>query len=226
MVHYLYLHGFASGPQSYKAQALRARFEAVGLSLTIPDLNQGDFFGLTLSRQIQQARELILAQAQPTVIIGSSLGGLTAAWVAEQADLRGRIEKLVLLAPAFRFLAQWLPRLGEAALDQWRRQGELSVYHYADQEQKTLHYRFVEDAQGYNDDALQAPIPTLICHGTQDEVIAIEASRAYALRRPWVQLLELDSDHALGDVEAEIWQAMADFLGLAAASRIDDGSEP
>ncbi len=220
MVHYLYLHGFASGPQSYKAQALKARFEAAGLSLTIPDLNQGDFSTLTLSRQIQQAREFIVAQAEPTVIIGSSLGGLTAAWVAEQADLRGRIEKLVLLAPAFRFLAQWLPRLGETALDQWRQQGVLSVYHYADQEQKPLHYRFVEDAQGYDDDALQTQIPTLICHGTQDEVIAIEASRTYTIHRPWVHLVELDSDHALGDVEAEIWQAVAAFLGLSPGVRL------
>lgn len=216
MVHYLYLHGFASSPQSYKAQALKARFESVGLSLTIPDLNQGDFSTLTLSRQIQQACEAILAQAEPTVIIGSSLGGLTAAWVAEQPTLQGRIEKLVLLAPAFRFLAQWLPRLGDAALDQWRQEGLLSVYHYADQEQKPLHYRFVEDAQGYDDDALQAQIPTLICHGLRDEVIRIEASRAYAAHRPWVKFLELDSDHALGDVEAEIWQAVADFLRLSA----------
>lgn len=217
MVYYLYLHGFASGPQSYKAQALKTRFEAVGRSLTIPDLNQGDFSTLTLSRQIQQARELILAQSQPTVIIGSSLGGLTAAWVAEQWDLQGRIEKLVLLAPAFCFLAQWLPRLGEAALGQWRQEGWLSVYHYADQTQKPLHYRFVEDAQGYHDDDLKGQIPTLICHGLHDEVIAIEASRAYADIRPWVQFQELDSDHALGNVEAEIWQTMANFLGLSAA---------
>lgn len=212
MVHYLYLHGFASGPQSYKAQALQARFEAVGLSLTIPDLNQGDFSTLTLSRQIQQARELILAQPQPTVMIGSSLGGLTAAWVAEQADLQERIEKLVLLAPAFRFLAQWLPRLGKDALAEWQRQGKTSVYHYGDQEQKDLDYGFWEDAQRYDDDALQHQTPTLICHGLHDEVIAIEASRAYAARRPWVNLLELDSDHTLGNVETEIWDALRPFL--------------
>lgn len=212
MVHYLYLHGFASGPQSYKAQAFKTRFEAMGLALTIPDLNQNDFSALTLSRQIQQARELILAQPEPTVIIGSSLGGLTAAWVAEQADLQGRIDKLVLLAPAFRFLAQWLPRLGADALAAWQQQGRMSVYHYGDQEQKDLGYGFWEDAQRYDDDALQGQTPTLICHGSQDEVIAIEASRAYAARRPWVKLLELDSDHTLGNVEAEIWDALRGFL--------------
>lgn len=210
--HYLYLHGFASGPQSYKAQALKARFAALGQSLQIPDLNQGNFGTLTLSRQIQQTRELILAQSRPTVIIGSSLGGLTAAWVAEQPDLQERIAKLVLLAPAFQFLAQWLPRLGEATLEQWQQQGVWPIYHYAEQTQRPLHYGFVEDAQRYDDAALGGQIPTLICHGLADEVIAIEASRAYAAPRPWVTLVELPSDHTLGNVEAEIWQALCAFL--------------
>ena len=212
--HYLYLHGFASGPQSYKAQALKARFAALGQSLHIPDLNQGGFGTLTLSRQIQQVCGLILAQPQPTVIIGSSLGGLTAAWVAEQPDLQEQIAKLVLLAPAFQFLTQWLPRLGEVALDQWQQQGVWPIYHYADQTQRPLQYGFVEDAQRYADEALIGQIPTLICHGLQDEVIAIAASRAYAAPRPWVQLLELPSDHTLGNVEEEIWQALGTFLSV------------
>ncbi|QQE63424.1 esterase [Leptolyngbya sp. BL0902] len=214
MVHYLYLHGFASGPQSYKAQVFRARFEALGLSLTIPDLNQGGFANLTLSRQIQQARELILAQAQPTVIIGSSFGGLTAAWLADQPDLQPRIDKLVLLAPAFQFAAQWLPRLGATALAEWQQQGVWSVYHYADQEDRPLNYNFVADLQRYDEATLQAQIPTLICHGLADEVISIDASHAYVAQRPWGTLLEFASDHTLGNVEDDIWQAMSHFLGL------------
>ena len=214
MVHYLYLHGFASSPQSYKAQAFRQRFEDLGLAFTTPDLNQNDFATLTLSRQIQQARGIILAQPQPTVIIGSSFGGLTAAWLAEQPDLQPYLEKLVLLAPAFQFAAQWLPRLGDEALAEWQRQGVRRVYHYGDQAERPLHYRFVADLQRYDDAALQARIPTLICHGLADEVIAIDASRAYAAHRPWVTLLELASDHTLSDAEDDIWQAMGDFLDL------------
>lgn len=214
MTHYLYLHGFASSPESAKAQALKARFEAVGQALTIPDLNQDDFATLTLSRQIQQARDLILAQPHPTIILGSSLGGLTAAWVAEDPHVRERIEKLVLLAPAFQFLTQWVPRLGDATLAQWRQEGVLSVYHYGSQAQRPLYYGFLEDAQGYDDSTLQGQIPTLICHGLYDDVIAIEASRAYAAHRPWVRLVELPSDHLLADVEAEIWQALGTFLDL------------
>ncbi|WP_313887390.1 YqiA/YcfP family alpha/beta fold hydrolase [Nodosilinea sp. LEGE 07088] len=214
MTQYLYLHGFASSPKSTKAQAMRSRFATLGLELIIPDLNQGDFSHLTLSRQIQQVSEFVLGQPDSTVLIGSSLGGLTATWVAQQPPLAGRIEKLVLLAPAFDFLAQWLPRLGSDQLNAWRTEGTFSVYHYTEQRTLPLHYDFITDAQGYDDGALQAKIPTLILHGTRDETIAIAASRAYATCRPWVHLVELPSDHALVDVEADLWQHTREFLEL------------
>jgi len=216
MTQYLYLHGFASSPRSTKAQSMRARFAALGLPLTIPDLNQGDFTHLTLSRQIQQVSQMILSQPDSTVLIGSSLGGLTAAWVAQASPRQARIEKLVLLAPAFQFLAQWLPRLGQKQLDTWRTVGTLPVYHYTQRQTLPLHYGFITDAQGYDDAALQATIPTLILHGTHDETISIDASRAYGASRPWVHLVELPSDHALTDVEADIWQHSQAFLGLEA----------
>ncbi len=50
---YIYLHGFASSPSSTKAQYLRARFASLQINLNIPDLNQGDFSHLTLTRQLQ-----------------------------------------------------------------------------------------------------------------------------------------------------------------------------
>ncbi len=214
MTQYLYLHGFASSPLSAKAQAMQSRFYGLGITLVIPDLNQGDFPHLTLSRQIQQVSYLILDQLEPTVLIGSSLGGLTAAWVAQQAAVTDRIEKLVLLAPAFQFLQQWLPRLGPDQLEVWRTEGTLPVFHYSEQRTLPLYYRFITDAQDYDENALQTPIPTLILHGLYDETISIEASRAYAVSRPWTRLVELPSDHALTDVEKEIWQHTKIFLNL------------
>ncbi|MGB3201896.1 MAG: YqiA/YcfP family alpha/beta fold hydrolase [Nodosilinea sp.] len=214
MPQYLYLHGFASSPRSAKAQAMKTRLANLGIPLIIPDLNQGDFARLTLSRQIQQASDLILGQPDATVLIGSSLGGLTAAWVAQQPAISDRIKKLVLLAPAFDFLKQWLPRIGPEPLETWRTEGILPVYHYTEQRQIPLHYGFITDAQGYEDEDLGVNIPTLILHGIYDETISIEASRAYAAPRPWVRLVELPSDHALTDVEQEIWQHTQAFLNL------------
>ncbi|XGB42282.1 MAG: alpha/beta fold hydrolase [Nodosilinea sp. LVE1205-7] len=160
MTHYLYLHGFASGPKSQKAQSMRLRFQDLGLNLEIPDLNQGDFSHLTLSRQINQVRDQILTWPEPVVIIGSSLGGLTAAWVAQQPQLQGRITQLVLLAPAFDFLTQWLAHLGPAQINQWRTTGYLAVYHYQARQTLPLHYNFWLDAATYCDRQLQAPVPT------------------------------------------------------------------
>lgn len=214
MARYLYLHGFASSPNSAKAQALRGRFQALGIPLEIPDLNQGNFSQLTLSRQIRQVTQLIQQDEQPIVLIGSSLGGLTAAWVAEQPEVQARIQRLVLLAPAFQFLAQWLPRLSADQLQQWRETGSLSVYHYGADRLLPLHYDFLSDAHQYEDDRLCHALPTLILHGRQDEVISIRASQDYAADRSWVRLMELESDHALGNVQEVIWQAVQAFLDL------------
>ncbi len=210
---YLYLHGFASGPQSAKAQYLRQQFEQVSTTLHILDLNQGDFTHLTLSRQIEQAIAWIGDRSKVT-IIGSSFGGLTACWIAEHPQVSSQIQQLVLLAPAFQFLEQWLPRLGQEAVTHWRETGRLSVYHYGQQRQIELAYDFITDAQQYDEANLQTERPTLILHGRHDDVINIQASRDYAAPRPWVQLIELDSDHALGNVQATIWAMLRQFLQL------------
>lgn len=211
---YLYLHGFASSPKSAKAQFLKHQFEQVGQTLHILDLNQGDFEHLTLTRQIAQAVEWMQERDRIT-IIGSSLGGLTATWSAQQPAVQSKIDRLVLLAPAFQFLQQWLPRLGEATVKTWQTTGWLSVYHYGMAAPVPLAYGFVTDAEQYDDSQIQAQIPTLILHGRQDDVISIQASRDYAAKRPWVKLIELEDDHSLGQVQPEIWTAIQAFLDLS-----------
>lgn len=193
MFDYIYLHGFASSPQSAKAIYLRDRLS----SLKIPDLNQGDFSHLTITRQIKQIAAEFPPNPMPVIVIGSSLGGLTAAWVGEKYP---QVQRLVLLAPAFEFLAHWLPRLGEEQLHQWQTEQYLPIYHYGEKRSLPLHYQFVTDAAQYQDEQLQRPIPTLILHGRDDEVIPIAASRDYAASRPWVEFIELEDDHGLGNV--------------------------
>lgn len=213
MTRCIYLHGFASGPGSAKAQAMRDRLAAINYDLAIPDLNQDDFAHLTLSRQIQQGVALVAAEAEDVVLFGSSFGGLTAAWLAEQTAIQPRIRGLVLLAPAFDFLGQWLPRLRPAQLATWQRTGTMPIFHYGYSQLRFLHYNFVADAQRYDDAQLRHPVPTLVLHGRQDEVISVEASRAYCAPRPWTELVELESDHGLIDQGDTIWQQVKPFLG-------------
>ncbi len=205
-MHYFYLHGFASSPRSQKAQDMSDRFAQLHLPLVIPDLNQGDFTHLTLSRQIQQVQALL--PPTPVTLIGSSLGGLTAAWVGQ---LCPQVSRMVLLAPAFGFLAHWLPKLGTAQLQEWQRSDRLLVFHHSQGKLEPLHYGFVEDCATYRETELQRPIPTLILHGVHDEVIPVAASEAFSRDRPWVQLMPLDSDHGLLNVGTEIWQATRNF---------------
>ena len=91
---YIYLHGFASSPQSKKAVYLQNCFAKEGIKLEIPDLNQEDFTHLTLTRQITQTAALFNRKNASITLIGSSFGGLTAAWLAEKYSL---VQKLILL---------------------------------------------------------------------------------------------------------------------------------
>lgn len=156
---YLYLHGFASGPKSAKAQYLRDRFSECAITLNIPDLNQGDFLNLTLTRQIRQVEAEFFAPPRRAIAIGSSFGGLTATWLAQR---QASIEKLVLLAPAFDFLSHLLPHLGRTQLQQWQNDGTLSVYHYGYGQETPLKYNFIKDLTHYDDGKLGRFIPTLI----------------------------------------------------------------
>ncbi|NDJ15694.1 YqiA/YcfP family alpha/beta fold hydrolase [Myxacorys almedinensis] len=226
---FFYLHGFASSPRSTKARDLYTRLAGFqphrprsGIPLHIPDLNQGDFTHLTLTRQLHYVRSLL--PPSPTTIIGSSFGGLAAAWLAEYCP---QIERLILLAPAFRYLEHWLPSLGDAQLQQWQAGQPLQVYHHGAERWLPLAYEIVSDLQQYRESNLQKPVPTLILHGVHDEVIPVQVSRDYvrdrqpqarrfsedALRtyRAWVHLIELNSNHALTDQSSRIWQEICQF---------------
>jgi uncharacterized protein len=208
---YLYLHGFASGPSSRKAQYFQDCSQAAGLDVEIPDFNTGGFEHFTLSRQLQQAAACLPPGSEPVTAIGSSLGGWAALLLAEQYL---QIDRLILLAPALGFPGSWLDKLGSGALQRWQQQGSWPVYHYGAGQEIPLSYDFVVDAEQYRSVQLQRPVPTLILHGIQDEVVPIAVSREYALDRPTVKLIELASDHGLGDVLPRLWQETMDFCAI------------
>ncbi|NEO69560.1 YqiA/YcfP family alpha/beta fold hydrolase [Moorena sp. SIO3H5] len=208
---FIYLHGFASSPESAKAVYLQQAFAGLNVSLVVPDLNQDDFDHLTISRQISQVAALLPLDGTPVTLIGSSLGAFTAACIAQNNP---QIKRLVLLAPAFGFLGHWLPKLGAEQLNQWRSQGYLDIYHYRENRKLPLHYQFLEDARQYEALELERQVPTLILHGCYDDVIPIMESCDYASTRPWVQLVELQSEHGLRDVMELIWAAVREFCNI------------
>lgn len=86
----LYLHGFTSGPQSHKAQALGARMRERGLGekFVCPQLPAAPGEAIVLAIDL-------IARHGVTTVVGSSLGGYYATHLAETFDL-----KAVLVNPA------------------------------------------------------------------------------------------------------------------------------
>src|SRR5262245_23744021 len=105
MSRHIYLHGFASSPQSGKATYFRRRFDERALTLDVPLLDEGNFEQMTMSSQVAVLDRAVAGE--PTVLIGSSLGGYLAAWYASRHP---EVTKLVLMAPAFQFLRRWRAR--------------------------------------------------------------------------------------------------------------------
>lgn len=87
----LYLHGFRSSPQSVKARQFGAWMAARGLAhrFVCPALSH------VPDEAIAQAEALIAGADSPVTVVGSSLGGYYATWLAETHDL-----KAVLINPA------------------------------------------------------------------------------------------------------------------------------
>ena len=208
---YIYLHGFASGPGSTKARYIQARFAKIGIELHVPDLNQGDFTHLTVSRQITQVVDLFPKDGSPVTLIGSSLGGWISAIIAQDYP---QVEQLILIAPAFDFLNHWLPKIGDLQLSSWKYSSYLPVYHHALKNLSPLHYDFLVDARKYPLSQIDRILPTLIIHGINDDVIPISASRDFVRDRPWGELLEWESDHQLTDSSDRIWQEICRICQL------------
>ncbi|WP_373539232.1 YqiA/YcfP family alpha/beta fold hydrolase [Chamaesiphon sp.] len=208
---YIYLHGFASGPGSTKARYIRSQFAEIGIELQVPDLNQDDFTHLTVARQIAQVVDLFPKDGSPVTLIGSSLGGWVSTIIAQDYP---QVERLILLAPAFDFLNHWLPKIGDRQLNSWKNTYYLPIYHHALKNLSPLHYNFVVDAHRYPLTQIDRVLPTVIIHGVNDDVIPISASRNFSGSRPWVRLLEWESDHQLTNVSERIWQEICDFCYL------------
>lgn len=203
---HIYLHGFASGPASKKAQFFAARFAELGETLWVPDLAEGDFENLTVTGQLAVIERV--AGAEPVQLIGSSLGGYLAALYAAR---HASVKRVVLMAPGFGFARRWPVRLGAVTVAQWKASGTLPFYHYGDKAERLLRYSLIEDGERYEDYPAVSQ-PCLIYHGVKDDVVPVEWSREFAAGKGNVTLREMDSDHELIDVLEPMWGGVREFV--------------
>ena len=191
---YLYLHGFASGPRSTKGMRFADHFAARGLPLDRLDLRVPSFEHLRLSAMIDVAQRAIGDDPnERAVVIGSSLGGLTAARLAERDP---RVSRLILMAPAFQLVERWRIALGDAFAE-WERTGWRDVLDYTTGQPARVDFGFVEDAREVDVGFPDVRVPTLIVHGIHDDVVPVDHSRRFAAGKPHVRVIEVDDGHEL-----------------------------
>lgn len=194
---FLYLHGFGSGPSSYKGLAVAAHLEGRGAAVERLDLRVPSFEHLRLSAMIEVVRAAIGGERERVVLFGSSLGGLTAGRVAERDP---RVCALVLLAPAFRFVERWRMRLGEEGWRAWQERDWLETEDHAEKRMARVDFGFAQDAtlvDSANEGWPDVRVPALIIHGRADPVVDVGLSRAFAARKRHVRLVEVDDGHEL-----------------------------
>jgi pimeloyl-ACP methyl ester carboxylesterase len=214
---WLYLHGFASGPNSSKGLKLADHYQRQGITLERLDVRRPSFEHLRLSAILSTVNDAIGDARSRAVLFGSSLGGLAASRVAESD---ARVCALVLLAPAFRMIERWRQRLGEEAWRRWEESGWLETEDYAEHRTSRVDFGFTVDAAEIDARSGGWPdvrVPTLIVHGRADEVVDIELSRTWARGKRWVRLVEVDDGHELGAsverIAAEADSFLAPFRG-------------
>jgi hypothetical protein len=208
----VYLHGFASSAHSGKATYLGERLQEHGIRFLAPDLNFPDFSTLTVTRMLEQTRELLEKAKEPVTLIGSSLGAFVA--VNAAAQWPDRVGRLVLMAPALDFGDEGLTGTGGADIAAWKAAGHLTVFHFAYGRMMPVHYELYEDARRYHAMDADLRMPVLVFQGRRDTAVDPVTVETWSRRRPNVELHMLDDDHQLTSSLPFIWEKLATFLDL------------
>lgn len=204
-MHAIYLHGFGSGPQTAKGTALGRRLAGAVRSYAIPDLEGGDFFSLTMERILDRAAAAVAGAPggdEPVLVIGSSLGGYTAALLAAQGRLP-RAAALLLIAPAFGFGARWADRLGQEGVAAWRRTGSRPFFHFASGTEQPLGVGFLDSCERLPGFPQPPAVRVAIVHGRGDDTVDWRMSRNYADQEGDIELHLVAGDHRLTEPRHE-----------------------
>lgn len=209
-----YLHGFASSHLSSKGQELRRRYAQLDREFVCPELNRPSFAEQTISAGLAYLDELdaeMRARHGADLrwrLIASSLGGyLGARWAELHPE---RVDRLLLLCPAFDFAARWPKMIGEAAMRKWEEEGRFP-FPGPQGAPVAVSWRFIADAREHPAHP-RFTCPARIVHGRRDIVVPIESSRGYVRDHPEIELLEVDDDHPLEGSMDAIWAATREFL--------------
>jgi pimeloyl-ACP methyl ester carboxylesterase len=220
---WFFVHGLNSNRRGekalYFARQVARRGEAfASLDFTGHGDSEGDLVDLSVTRNLsdlERGLSFVEAAHGPFAavhLIGSSMGGFTALWFA--ANKPGIVTRNIVIAPAFEMAGRLLLSIGSEKAKRWRRDGVLHLdTGYA---KFDLGYRFVEDEARYSTESLRRRLktPSLILHGSDDEVVPCQLSRRFAERLELVELVEIDGgDHRLTTNKQRLFDEMWRFVG-------------
>ncbi len=160
---------------------LRAYFETLGYRVVTPELfDQTDETDIDASLWIKRAEDglaQLIAQSERIWLVGFSMGGVIASHLAT----RYRVERLVLLAPAFEYLTfkSVLGKVEEVARNVIKKTDK-PIPEYPPLPEAFFAV-FRETVARCRDSISQVFCPVLILHGSADETIPVSSSKlAYA----------------------------------------------
>jgi len=201
--HLLYLHGFRSSPRSFKARVVQGRMEAAGRAdkLICPQLPP--------SPQAAMALVLTLVEryADDLTIVGSSLGGFYATWLAERFGCRA-----ALINPAV-----------DPLKDLDRHVGVTTAWHTG--EPFEFRREYIDELAALKVDRITQPQRYFLLAATGDEVLDYRDMVAH-YEGAHQHVID-GSDHAVSEFE----QYVDEVLAFCLAAQVDDakggaGSEP
>lgn len=188
----LYLHGFRSSPQSMKARVVGARMAALGLAdqVVSPQLPASPKLAMELALSLIEG-----VPAEQLSIIGSSLGGYYATWLAERIGCRA-----VLLNPAI------VPRVN---LDQ--HVGVTTQFH--SDEPFEFKREYIAELHALEVPTISKPERYFLIAATGDEVLDYRDMVAH-YQGARQQVIE-GSDHAISEFPQYVDEILA-FCGVEA----------
>lgn len=192
----LYLHGFRSSPQSFKARVMGQRMAELGLQddYLCPQLPASPAAAIALAGALVAGVD----PAQLTVV-GSSLGGFYATWLAEHLGCRA-----VLLNPAVK-----PPRDLESYV------GVTTQYH--SDEPFEFKHEYIAELRSLVVPAISRPQRYLLLAATGDEVLDWREMVAhYPGAR---QIVIQGSDHGMAEF-VDYLDEVLDFCGIAPAGKV------
>jgi pimeloyl-ACP methyl ester carboxylesterase len=144
----------------------------------------------------------------PWRLVGSSMGGwLAARWAELHPE---KVDRLLLLCPAFGLIERWAQKLGPQILAGWESAGTIEIPDASGQRIR-MGWNFVADARRHP--LVPEPRqPTVIVHGTADTMVPIVSSEAWIAAHPGNALHVVDDDHGLAATIPTIHALVDAFL--------------